>query len=715
MNVKQSTSMKRREFVKVTTVASTGLALASPLSFANSPQVDETNLVGDTHLHTWIEIFPDNRIELTVIKADLGQGIGTAWAQILSEELDADWENVKVVFRGEEAPYLNPRPGYFPATFGSTSVRYWYKLLLQIAASAKAMLKQAAANQWGVDPRLVIAHDSKVFNLLTRESLTYGDLVDAAKQLSVPESPPLKNPFFFSKIGRSIPSQDTEKKVNGTLTYGIDMQVDGMVYAAIRQAPQFGAVLDNVESLFAYLKPGQTLVPLENGVMVTGTSWWEAEQTLNAMPITFKETATSLAQDSESIRAELLENLNKPGIPMFEQGDTEAGFAAAEKIVSATYEVPFLSHSSLEPMSCTAWAKNGKITIWVSTQSSQLLKVTLAGILSIPPTAITVNVIPSGGSFGRRVANDFVIQAVFASLATGKPVNLLWSRSEDTQHDQYRPSYAARMKAGLNGQEVLAWTGKNTGQAVINNPNLPFDPFAAEGFAEPDYEIENVKSETVRHESIVPTGFWRSVGLSHNSFFIESFIDELAQASNADPFRFRKRMLRDQPRKVRVLDKLALMTKLQFPKLKGAAHGLSIVSGFDSIVGTVVEVKSFSGKIKVTRIWCVVDCGRVINPDGAKAQIEGGLIFGLSACLYSEITLKEGRVEQVNFSDNPVVKMRDAPELHVTLLSSREAPGGIGEAGVPGVAPAVCNAVSRLTGQRIRRLPIATEEKVTLY
>ena len=382
---------------------------------------------------------------------------------------------------------------------------------------------------------------------------------------------------------------------------------------------------------------------------------------------------------------------------MYVEGETEQGFQAAEKIVSATYEVPFLSHSPLEPMSCTALAENGQITIWVSTQSSQLLKVTLAGILRIPPTAITVNVIPSGGSFGRRVANDFVIQAVFASLATGKPVNLLWSRDEDTQHDQYRPSYMARMKAGLNGRNILAWEGKNTGQAVINNPNLPFDPFAAEGFAEPDYRIENVKSETVRHDSIVPTGFWRSVGLSHNSFFVESFIDELAQASNADPFRFRKRLLREHPRQIRVLEKLAFMTKFQFPRARGAEHGLAIVNGFDSMVGTVAEAR------------------RVVNPDGAKAQIEGGIIFGLSACLYSEITLKDGRVEQRNFSDNPVVKMREAPELHVSFLPSRAAPGGLGEAGVPGVAPAVASAVSRLIGKRVRRLPLVKNKEVDLF
>jgi len=664
--------------------------------------------------NAFVRIKPDDTITLVMPQVEMGQGTYTSMSMLIAEELEVDLAKVGL----EAAPpsdklYANPLLG-FQVTGGSTSVPGFWEPLRRAGATARVMLIQAAAVQWNVDPASCRAEKGEVVSP-AGERLSYGTLVDAAAKLPVPDKVTLKDPKDFTLIGTPAKRLDTPEKVNGKANFGIDAMIPGMKFATVAACPIFGGKLKRVDDSKAMaIKGVRQAVRLDNAVAVVGDHMWAAMQGLSALDIEWDDGPNANVT-TESIVEQMERASQNEGVTARSDGDFAKAIPGAAKKIDAVYEMPFLAHAAMEPMNCTVHVTKDSCDIWVGIQVVSRAQATAAQVTGLPPEKIQVHNHLLGGGFGRRLDVDGITQAVAIAKQVDGPVKIVWSREEDIQHDVYRPYYYDRFTAGFDAQDQLvAYHHRVTASSILSRWAPPafvngLDEDAVNGAAkEMPYAIPNILVDYVRDEPPgLTTGWWRGVGPTHNIFVVESFIDELAAATKKDPVEFRRSLLGKQPRVLGVLNLAAEKAGWATALPEGVGRGVSVQFAMGSYLSQVAEVEvSNEGEVKVRRVVCAVDCGQIVNPDTIVAQIEGGIIFGLSAALWGEITLKGGRVEQHNFNDYRVLRINEAPQIEVHLVKNTEAPGGIGEPGTIGIAPAMANAIFAVTGKRIRKLPI---------
>jgi isoquinoline 1-oxidoreductase beta subunit len=707
-------------------VLGVGGLLVSPNRLGVKPKDDD----GAARLTTWIRIAADNSVTVIVPHCEMGQGVHTALAMMLAEELEADWSSIRVEEAPAQSVYANGYlvPVFVPyvanppvlfargveygsfklsqlmdlqVTGGSSTIRGTGHLGLRTAgAAAKAMLVQAAATQWQVDASECVARLSQVSHAASNRSATFGELAAAAAHLDPPERPPLKTRSNYSIVGTSRPRLDIPSKTNGTATYGIDVTLPDMLYATIAAAPVFGAQLESVDVAAAEAMPGvKRVVRLHNAVAVVADSYWRALKALRTLRPQFSGAPNAVV-DSATLFANVANEFDRgPGKLIDEAGDAEVALIKATNIVEAEYRAPFLAHATMEPMNATVVVRDDGCDVWTGVQDPLAARKVAAQALDIEPENVTVRNQHLGGGFGRRLPgnHDFIDQAVrIAKELAPTPVKLIWSREEDMQHDFYRPAVLARFKGALDAKGLpIVWTSKFNGLDTATTPA-----------ARCPYAIEHRDVRAFKDSHHIRVGAWRSVAHSEHGFFTESFIDEMAHAAKQDPLVYRLQLLADKPRHRRVLERVAELAQWNTVLDAGRGRGIALVESFGTIVAQVAETTVRDNKIKVDRVVAVVDCGEVINPDTAAAQIEGGIIFALSAALFDEITIRDGAIVQSNFFDYPLPKLADAPKVVVEFVDSDAPIGGLGEPGVPPLAPAVANAVFAATGKRLRELPL---------
>ncbi len=712
-----SSTLSRRDFV----ATSAGLVIAFHLP-SRSPRAD----IDDAPFspNAWIHIGSDGIVTLTVDKSEMGQGSQTGLAMILAEELDADWSTVRLGPVPENPAGWSRRM----STGGSTAIRTSWEPLRKAGAAAREMLLDAAASTWDVDRASCRAERGAVVHASSKRRLTYGKLVAKAAQLPVPKDPPLKDPKDFRLLGTRTPRLDTPAKVDGSAVFGIDVRVPGMLIASIERCPVFGGTLKSYDATKAKAVPGvRAVVALEPspwtgtagawaagcaaGVAVVANTYWQAVTGRRALEIQWDEgDAASL--DSDGIRAEFVKRAEQPGVEARKDGDAAATLAGAAKRVEAVYEVPFLHHATMEPMTCTAHVRSDGCDVWVPTQNQTRAQEVAAELTALPKEQVRVHTTFLGGGFGRRLEPDFVSEAVRVSKAAGAPVKVIWSREDDVQHGFYRPATYNRFAAALDGSgNPVAWTHRIVAPPIL----LKFGPLEKgidrtliDGASNLPYAIPNVLVDQVAVDLLpVPRGFWRSVGISQNAFVTECFFDEVAVASGKDPYELRRQLLADKPRHLRTLELAAQKAGWGTPLPAGRGRGIALAEWAPTTCAQVAEVSVRSdGSVRVHRVVCAVDCGPTVNVGQIEAQLQGGIVYGLTAALYGEITLERGRVKQSNFTDYPMLHIEEMPVVEVHVVPSDDKQGGIGEPSVGPVAPAVCNAIFAATAKRIRRLPI---------
>ena len=672
----------------------------------------------------FIRIDRDGIVTLIIHKVEMGQGTFTSMPMLLAEELGADLSKVKL----EQAPannelYADPLLGG-QVTGGSTSVRGAWKPLREAGAMVRSVLVSAAARQWDVDTADLQVVAGSVRHQASGRSAHFGELVDAASKMDLPKNVRLKDPEQFVLIGKAMKRLDSPAKVNGTAQFGIDARLPNMGIAAVAASPVTGGKLVAVDEQKAMAVKGvRQVLRLEGAVAVVADHFWAAKQGLAAAAPRFEDGANGKVS-SNGIVADMMKASQGAGAVARNEGDAlKALEEKGGRRIDAVYELPFLAHATMEPINCTVDLRPDGCDLWVGTQVPALAQGAAAKTAGLPVDKVKVHNYYIGGGFGRRLEVDYVIQAVaFAKLAKG-PVKFIWTREEDIQHDMYRPYYVDRLSARLDDKgRPAAWFHRVTGSSIMARFAPPavkngVDPDAVEGAADLQYAIPAMRVEYVRHEPPgVPTAFWRGVGPTHNVFVVESFIDELAQAAKQDPVVFRRALLEKSPRTLGVLNLAAEKAGWGKPLTpiagRKVGRGVSTQFAFGSYMAQVAEVSvGPSGDVQVHRVVCAVDCGQAINPDGIIAQMEGGIVFGASAALWNEITLANGRVQQTNFGDYRMMRITEAPVVEVHIVNSRDEPGGIGEPGTAGIAPALTNAVFAATGKRIRKLPIGEQLK----
>jgi isoquinoline 1-oxidoreductase beta subunit len=710
------TSLTRRQFLKL---SGTGLAIAvaSTSTGIRLLSAAEVKKEGQSFRpNAWIEVRADNIVVVTVNKSEMGQGIYTSLPMIVADELDADWKNVRMEVAPADDAYKDPVWGS-QSTGGSSSIRHMHDPLRKAGAAARAMLLTAAAREWGVSVKECASDIGKVRHIKSNRTIAYGNLTVEAAKLEIPQDPVLKKEGQFRYIGKDMPRLDTVDKVNGRAGFGIDSFVPGMVYAAIARPPDILADLASHDAAAAQAIAGvRAVLPIHSGMAVcadTIDAAWKGRDALKAKWQNGKYPGLSNA----SLERDFLSRLDTAGIVARNDGDAAGTIERAARKFEAVYQLPFLSHATMEPMNCTAHVRSDGCDIWVPTQNQTGARATAVKATGLKPEQVKIHTTFLGGGFGRRFEQDFVEEAVLLSMSTGRPVKLVWKREEDMQKDFYRPMNASRIRASLDADgRVSAWSHKIVCPSIFarvfpGSMKKGIDNAAVEGLENMEYEIPNVNVEYVRFDTPIPVGFWRSVGSSHNAFTVESFVDELAHAARKDPLEFRLALLKKHPRARRVLEVAAEKAGWGKPIEKGHARGIAYHLSFGSYVAEVAEVsvESATGVVKVHKVTCAVDCGSVVNPDTVKAQMMGCIVMGLSAALKEQIEISEGGIRSANFSDYQILRMSETPDIDVHIVKSGEALGGIGEPGVPPAAPAVANAVFAATGARIRRLPMKPE------
>jgi len=663
--------------------------------------------------NAFIRIEPDGRTVLVMPQVEMGQGVYTSIGLILAEELDANYAQVVL----EHAPpsdklYANPAFG-IQVTGNSNSIRAFWTPLRQAAATARAMLIAAAARQWRVAVETCAAAQGEVVHTPSGRKLQYGQLVAAARQLPVPKNPTLKDPRSFTLIGKAQHRYDTPDKVVGKTTYGIDVMLPGMRFATIAASPVFGGRVKAVDDRKAREVPGvHRIIVADDLVAVVGDHMWSAKKGLDALAITW-DSGPNATVDSAAIWQDLRAASAKEGAVAKSEGDVDKAMQGAQ-VHEAAYEMPFLAHATMEPMNCTVQLGKDSCEVWLGTQVISRVQNTVAKLTGLPVEKVTVHNHYIGGGFGRRLEPDMALKAVrVAQQLDGEPVKVVWTREEDIRHDYYRPVYRDTIAAALKDGRIEAWRYKITGSSILARWLPPafqkgIDGDAIDSAADNPYDIPHQHVEYVRAEPpAVPTGFWRGVGPNNNVFARESFIDELARSTGKDPVAFRRDMLGKTPRLRAALDLAAERSGWGQPLPARTGRGVCAQTAFASYIATVVEAEvNALGEVRLRRVTCVVDTGIAVSPDTVKAQLQGGLIFGLTAALYGEITIKGGRVEQSNFNDYRMLRIDQVPAIDVYVIDSAEAPGGIGETGVTAGPPALRNAIYAATGVALRRLPI---------
>jgi isoquinoline 1-oxidoreductase beta subunit len=688
------------------------LAFHLPARAVNEPVQPPDDTAGKFAPNAFIRIDSSGKTTLVMPQVEMGQGVYTSISMILAEELDADFSQVTL----EHAPpsdklYGNPMFG-IQATGNSNSIRAWWKPLRTASASSRAMLVQAAAQQWQVDPASCTTASSEVMHKASGRRLSYGALAIAANSEVPPKDVPLKDIKDFVLIGKPLKRLDTPDKVNGKAIYGIDAVLPDMKFATLKACPVFGGKVAKVDDGAARKIPGvRKIVVLDDAVAVVGDHMWAAKQGLDAVVIDWDE-GPNAGVSSNEIWRNLRAASEKDGAVAKSVGDIKKGLAIGDKL-EASYELPFLAHATMEPVNATVHLKPDSCEIWTGTQVMTRVQAEAAKAAGLPIEKVIVNNHLLGGGFGRKLEPDMVIAAVRIAKHVDGPVKVVWTREEDVQHDVYRPAYRDTIAATLSGGKILGWKYKVSGSSIMARWFPPgfqngVDIDGVDSAIDIPYDIPNLHVEFVRAEPpAVPTGFWRGVGPNNNVFAIECFMDELARKAGKDPIEFRRSMLGKQPRFLAALNLAAEKSNWGQPVPARVGRGVCVQPSFASFIATVVEAEvDEQGEVHLRRVTCAVDTGIAVNPDTVMAQLEGGLIFGLTAALYGEITIEKGRVQQSNFNDYRMLRIDQAPKIDVHVIRSGEAPGGIGETGVTAGPPALRNAILAATGIALRRLPI---------
>jgi isoquinoline 1-oxidoreductase beta subunit len=688
------------------------LAFHLPLRAVNEPEQPPDVTAGKFAPNAFIRIDPAGKTTLVMPQVEMGQGVYTAVAMILAEELDADFAQVTLAHAPpNDKLYGNPVFG-LQVTGNSNSIRAWWKPLRVAGANARATLVQAAARQWQVEPASCVTSNGEVTHKQSGRKLSYGALTSAASSQTPPKDVALKEPKDFVLIGKPLKRLDTPGKVNGKVVYGIDAMLPGMKFATVAACPVFGGKVATVDDSAARKIPGvQKIVVLDDMVAVVGDHMWAAKKGLDALKVSWNEGANANVSSKDVWQA-LRAASEKDGAVAKSEGDIAKGLATGERL-EASYELPFLAHAPMEPLNATVHVKPDSCDIWTGTQILTRVQSEAAKAAGLPLDKVIVNNHLIGGGFGRRLEPDMVVAAVRVAKQVDGPVKVVWTREEDIQHDIYRPVYRDTIAASLSDGKIVGWKYRVAGSAILARWLPPafqkgIDIDAIDSAVDMPYDIPNFHVEYVQAEPpAVPTGFWRGVGPNNNVFAIESFMDELARKAGKDPVDFRRGMLGKNPRLLAALNLVAEKANWGQPLPARVGRGVSVQPSFGSFIATVVEAEiDEQGEVHLRRVVSAVDTGIAVNPDTIVAQLEGGLIFGLTAALYGEITIDKGRVQQSNFHDYRMLRIDQVPKIEVHLIKSGEPPGGIGETGVTAGPPALRNAIYAATGVALRRLPI---------
>jgi len=708
------------------------LAVTVGCGGATETRIEHAAATGELAANMYITVLADGRIGLAVNKAELGQGVTTGFATLAAEELAVPIDRVDVHLADSLAEYRTSFGMH--QTGGSTSIAEAFGAIRRAAATAREMLVGAAADLWHVPARECTVADGRVHHLASRRELGYGELARSAAHRSIPDHPYLKPRSEFTAIGKTDLRIDARAKVDGSARFGIDVAIPGLVHAYVIHGPQLGARARELHANAARSRPGVIDVfAFAGGVAVVADKYWQALAAAKVVEVEWTRGDTA-GLDTEALRIAMRAD-RSDGATTRDDGHAERALADAAVKVAATYEAPYLAHAALEPLNCTVRVDGARAEVWISTQAPTLVQAFVADAIGGDRDDVLVHTLPSGGGFGRRGVADYAYEAAAIAKHVGRPVKMIWSRESDMTHGFYRPPFATTMQGGLAGGKLTALVAHGVSQSIILSsggvleavlPGIPHalkqvvidsliamvgtnsvpDVFATEGITDTPYAVPNLRVGYTPVRTQLPVGSWRSVGHSFNAFAIESFIDELAHAAGADPIAFRRALLEPGSRQARVLDAVAELGGWSAPLPPGRGRGVARHHSFDTEAAEIAEVELVGQRIKVRKVTCVIDCGIAINPSIVRAQVEGAIIFGLSAALDQEIAVKDGVVQQTNYDSFPPLRMFEAPEIAVHILDSDRPPTGVGEPGLPPIAPAVANALFALTRVRLRRMPL---------
>jgi len=710
-----TSNLSRRSFITTTLTAAGGFALgigigenADAATLSVRPWGDEAaRYPGE--INAWVVINPDDSVIIRYGRAEMGQGSFTALPQILTEELECDWAFVKPEYASANRNHRDNKVYGSLSTGGSRAVRETGQMVQQAGASARERLIAAAAKRWGVPAQDCAAAMSKVAHKPTGRTFRFGELAAEAAAIKLDKEPAIKTPDAFKFIGQRIARLDLPLKINGTAMYGIDLAVPDMMQAAIIACPVFGGTVKSVdERAIAGRRGNLQVVKLKDAVAVVADRYFRAKAALDAVAIEW-EVGAAGATDSAQFRKAYIDALDQKGAVARNDGDVDAAMPTAAKVIEATYDVPIIAHAPMEPLNAIAHVQADRVDVWVGTQNADLALTFAAQASGVKPESVFIHNTFSGGGFGRRLRPDEVAQAVAVSRAIGKPVKLIWSREEEIRQGRYRTQAAIRFKAGFaaDGTAIALDMRNSAGSSNPQNARDGLDPQTTQGLINTAYKLPNLRVISILKNTHVPLGPWRAPGHSQNVFFMESFIDEMAHAAGKDPVALRRELLAHRPDFQRVLDLLVDKGDWGKPMPAGKGRGIAIHDSYDSVVGMIAEVAVANGEVKVERVVIACDCGVMVNPRGVETQLEGGMIYGLSAALFGEITIKNGRVVEGNFDTYPVVRLKEAPKTEVYLTpTAGKKWGGVGEPGATMIQPAVTNAIFAATGKRLRSLPI---------
>jgi isoquinoline 1-oxidoreductase beta subunit len=710
----------RREFIRSGAAIGGGLLVSLYAPLPGGPGSALAAEEKDFALNAFVRIGTDESVTVISAHSEMGQGIYTSLPMLLNEELQADWSKIRVEGAPVDKAYNHPVFG-MQMTGGSTTSPAEWERYRKVGATARVMLVEAAARQWSVEASTCKVEKGVVIHAATGKRATYGSLANAAARLTPPANVTLKNPKDFALVGKPTRRLDTPSKVNGTAQFGLDVIVPGMLTAVVARPPVFGGRVAKLDATEAMKVPGVKAVrQIPSGVAVIADHFWPAKLGREKLVVDWDLGPNAGLSTDEMLR-DFAETAQKPGAIAKKTGDPQAALRTAAKTITAEYDVPYLAHAMMEPLNCVVDLRSDSCEIWTGTQFETVDRANAAQVAALPPERVQIHTTLLGGGFGRRANpnSDFVVEAVHVAKAAKAPVKVVWTREDDMRGGWYRPMWHDRFVAGLDANgDPVAWTHTIVGQSIMQGTLFEsfgikdgIDSASVEGAADLLYGMPNLQVDLHTPKIGVPVQWWRSVGHSHTGFSVEAFFDEVAHAGGKDPFELRRKLLANQPRMRAVLELAAQKANWGSRLPPGVGRGIATHFSFDSYVAQVMEASvEKGGAVRVHRVVCALDCGMVINPDTVRAQMEGGIIFGLTAALKTEITLKDGRVEQGNFHDYQMLRIFESPEIEVHIVPSGENPTGVGEPGVPPVAPALANAIFAATGKRVRRLPIRASD-----
>jgi isoquinoline 1-oxidoreductase subunit beta len=731
-------SLRRRRFLVLAGAA--GLVLGARSLFVR----EEAAAAEANVFNHWLQIDRDGSVTLFCGRSEMGQGIFTGLGQLVAEELDCDWRKFSVQTGPADPAFVNAyttvdllsgghaapgemgafkswalnavaNKGSMQVTGASTSMRDGFVRLRQVGATARAMLIQAAALEWSVPAAECQAEAGVVCHSPSGRKRSYGELADAAAKLDPPINVPLKPSFAWKLIGRRLPRLDVPAKVDGSAIFGIDVRRPAMLFAAIANCPVFGGELKHFDATAALKLPGVKGVhTVPGGIAVVADTTWRAKQGLDAVDVDW-QAGPNASLSSNALKKQYLTALDGTLRSIASTGDVDEAMTTATKTVIAEYHLPFLAHAAMEPINCTAQVTPDGVEVWAPCQNQTKAQTVAAKAANVSASRVRIHTTLLGGGFGRRGEVDYIEQAVTLAKTMKQPVQIIWSREEDMQHDFYRPMEVSRLTAGLDDKGMpVAWRHFVATSSIFARVFPPVawlrgDPAIAEGAAEMPYAIPNQSMAGSTQDSLVPVGFWRSVGHSQNAFFTECFLDEVAAAGGVDPVELRRRLLRDQPRALAVLERVANEGDWGTPLPTAHGRGVALHQSSGTIVAEIAEVAVEHSKITVRRVVAAIDCGTAVNPDSIEAQIQSSIVYGMTAAFYGKITIEKGRVVQANFPDYDMVRLAQMPKVEVHIIASTAYPGGVGQPPTAPIAPAIANAIFAAIGKRVRSLPLIDE------